>query len=139
MIDQITKHFDDFLRERLKTKPEIMNYVLKHERKSLCIQNLCAEIIRTEKYRINVSVETYKSLIQGVAGIFANATIEHLEQKHYTQAKIRQLQQERDRIKDAQEMLQDLEKDAVNEKGLTQIERDEIKKEIEIRQAGTAD
>lgn len=135
MIEDISRRFDNAIREKFKDKPEVLNFLLKHERKHLCIQSLVEQIVRAERYSISIKVETYASIIRDVALMFAKAAIEHIEQQHYSASKVAEIQRKADHMKQAEEMLKDLEKDSVNDKSLTEIERDELKAAIKIRQA----
>jgi hypothetical protein len=135
MIEDISKRFDNALRDKFKEKPDVLNFLLKHERKHLCIQSLVEQIVRAERYSISIRVETYANIIRDVALMFARAAVEHIEQQHYSAAKVAEIKRKAEHLKDAEEMLKDLEKDSVNDKSLTEIERDEIKAAIKARKA----
>lgn len=133
MISDLTVRFDNALKAKFKDKTDIQNYLLKHERKNLCIQNLCEQIIRAEKYSINISLNTYDGIIKDIAMMFAKACLQKAEESHYSQAKINQIKAQQDHLKQAEEMLHDLEKETLNDKGLTEIERDNIRQAIASR------
>jgi hypothetical protein len=133
MLKDLALRFDKAIKDKFSHKPEVMNYLLKHERKLICIENLADQIIRAEKYSIAIKLSTYDTIIKDVSMMFCKAAIEHIEQQHYSAAKVAQIQRAADHLKEAESMLKDLEKDSLNEKGLTQIERDEIKHAIEKR------
>lgn len=133
MIQEITVRFDKAIRDKFAHKADIQNYILKHERKHICIQNLAEQILRAEKYNIALSVSTYDTVIKDVALLFAKTVIEHVEQQHMSSIQKAQLTARQDALKEAEQMLKDLEKDSMNEKGLTQIERDLIKHEHQKR------
>lgn len=134
MLSDIALRFDNALREKFKDKTEVLNFLLKHERKKMCIDKLCDEIIRAEKYSIQIRVETYAGMIKDIAVMFASACLKHVEEAHYSSIQRQQILAKENHLKEAQWLLKDLEKDSLNEKGLTQIERDEIKQAIKVRQ-----
>lgn len=134
MIQEITVRFDKAIRDKFAHKHEVMNYLLKHERKSLCINRLAEQILRAEQYNIALSVNTYDSIIKDVALMFAKTAIEHVEQQHMSAIQKAQYRAKEDALKEAEEMLKDLEKDSLNEKGLTEIERDLLKHEHRKRE-----
>jgi hypothetical protein len=135
MIEDVTKRFDLAIKTKFKDKLEIQNFLLKHDRKNLCINRLCEQIVRAENYNIKVSVKTYDSVIGDIAMLFAKAVLQKHEEEHYTSIQKQQILAKNNAIKDAQEILKDLEKDTINDKGLTEIERDEIKQAIQARKA----
>lgn len=137
MLEDVTKRFDDAIKAKFKDRLEIQNYLLKHERKALCLNRLCEQIVRAENYSINIKVETYASIIKDIAMMFASAVLKKAEEDHYSSIKRQQIMAEQDHLKNAEAMLVDLEKEAINDPRLTEIERDQIKEAI--RQARSAD
>jgi hypothetical protein len=133
MIEDVTKRFDLAIKTKFKDKPEIQSFLLKHERKNLCINRLCEQIVRSENYNIKIHVQTYDSIIEDIAMMFARACLQKHEEEHYSSIKLQQIMAQHDHIKNAEAMIKDLEKEAVNERGLTEIERDEIKQAIKAR------
>lgn len=133
MIQEIKVRFDSALREKFSQKADVLNFLLKHERKNLCITNIAEQILRAENYNINISIKTYDKIIKDIALMFARAVIEHVEQQHMSAIKKAQIRAKEDAIKNAELMLKDLEKDSVNEKGLTEIERDLLRHEVKKR------
>jgi hypothetical protein len=66
--------------------------------------------------------------------MFSKACLQKAEEDHYSQAQRSAINRQHDAIKEAEGLLKDLEKDTINDKGLTEIERDEIKAAISRRQ-----
>ena len=133
MLEDVTKRFDQALESKFKARPDVLNFLTKHERKNLCINRLCEQIVRAENYSISIKVETYSGIIKDIALMFANACLKKAEEDHYSQAQRTAITRQQDALKDAEGLLKDLEKDTINDKGLTEIERDEIKQAIESR------
>ena len=137
MLEDVTRRFDQALRTKFQAKTDILNFLLKHERKKLCIDRLCEQIVRAENYSINIRVETYASIIDDIATMFAKACLQKVEEEHYSSIKRQQIMAQADHLKNAEAMLIDLEKETINEKGLTEIERDRIRSAIEKRSLET--
>lgn len=114
MIAEVTKKFDAELTKVFKQKPDILRFLLKHERKDRCILNLCAEISRAEQYRINVSVENYSKIIKDFARMFARAALTYAEEKALSDAERARRIWESDRLNRAEQFAEDLEKETLN-------------------------
>ena len=135
MIEDVTKRFDKAIQAKFKDKPEIQSFLLKHERKGLCINRLCEQIVRAENLSVMPNVQIYSNVINDVAIMFASACLKKAEEDHYSQAQRTAITKQQDDLKEAEGLLKDLEKEAVNDKGLTEIERDEIRQAIKSRRA----
>ena len=82
MREDVTLHFDAFIKDTFKSKPDVMKWLLKHERKETCILNLCEqiELCQRKKLAISWDVEIYKSTIKSVARMFCdNCLTFHVE------------------------------------------------------------
>lgn len=130
MLEDITRRFNLAIEEKFKDKLDVKNFILKHERKHLCIQNLKEQIVIANNYSISIRVEIYASVIRDVALMFASACLLKVEEDHYSSIKRSQINAKQDALKEAEGLLKDLEKDAINDTKLTEIERDEIKEAI---------
>jgi len=80
VLQEVTQRFNLVLREifpkNLQNREELVKFVLNHERKVLCIQNLCAQIQAAEGKISTFNVNDWKDLIRETARMFANAAIE---------------------------------------------------------------
>lgn len=86
MISDVEKIFDEHLKAKLGQKPEVLQFLLRHERKKLCLENLCGEI-RVCEFKLGNSffnAELYRKTIQDVARLFAETALEFAEQGHLT-------------------------------------------------------
>lgn len=63
--------FDVHTRDILKTQPNVSAFVLKHEAKHKCIENLCYEIRKCELGVKDFNVNDYSDVIRTVAVMFA--------------------------------------------------------------------
>jgi hypothetical protein len=117
MRDKVTTIFDGCLRRIFHPKPELMAYLLKHERKGVCIERVCEQITAAEQ-RCNIggalSVERFTVLIETAAKMFANMALEHAKEQALSQAETMRRRHEADRIKRAEELAADLEKEALS-------------------------
>ena len=113
MIGDVTKIFDDTLTKKLGTKPEVLKFLLKHERKNVCIQNLCYHISQLEKLSITWNAEKYRRLIGDVAVMFGKAALEHYAQREMSDAEKTRRQRQADSLKEAEAMMIDLEKETL--------------------------
>jgi hypothetical protein len=109
----VRRLFDEALVEKFKTMPEILNMLLKHERKKICLDNLCAEIIRMNGRRLLFEVDTFKQVIETTAQMFARQALRKAEQDALSSIERIRLQTEADRIKNAQEVMHELQKDGI--------------------------
>ncbi len=70
--------FDEYLRKNFKHKPDVLDFLLNHERKEVCIRNLCDQIQVCEKrskVKLNFDAKAYKLSIEEVAKMFASAAV----------------------------------------------------------------
>lgn len=83
MQKEVTQIFDARLRKKLATaKPEVLRFLLTHERRTLCISNICLQIQVAEKanHRVQMNRFKYKAMIEAVADMFAkNAVQAHVD------------------------------------------------------------
>lgn len=131
MIAEIRRLFDDAIKDKLKSKPELMRIIIKHERKESCLDNIARELRAVEFSGIKMTKNTRDQVIKDCAIMFAKAAIQHLEEREMSAMAKRKMIDDANRIKEAESMLQDITKEAINEKGLTEIEREKLIKEFE--------
>lgn len=112
----VRRLFDDALVEKFKTIPEVLSFLKNHERKKVCIDNLCAEIIRMNGRKLLIELETFKEVVDTTAGMFARQCLKYAEQQSISSNEKIRRRTESDRIKDAQEVLHELEKDGIVKK-----------------------
>lgn len=111
----VEKIFDTWLQTKFAQKTEVKNFLLNHERKKVVIENTCYQILRAENYNVNVNANKYKILIETCAEMFAKVALSHIEQKMKSKLQIQLERMEEDRIKDAEEHIKDLEKEALSD------------------------
>ncbi len=107
MREQILKEFDSFILQTFKLKPEVRRYLIDHERKNICIDNLCREIqtIERRKLRIIFDLQAYKRTVRDVAKMFCEACLLHAEEKALTSNERSRRIREGQKEADAQEMI----------------------------------
>lgn len=115
MKDQVTAAFDRSLRRTFETKPEILAFLHRHERKGVCIERLCEQIQAAEN-AANIGgrfdVRRFEMFIDTTAMMFANAALTYAEEKAISSAEATRRQIERDKIERAQEIMNEMEKEA---------------------------
>jgi len=76
MIQKIKERFDLKIKEVLKPKPEVMKFVLNHERKDIVLNNLCEQIQACERGIISFDTTKYNQVIDSVATFFSQAALQ---------------------------------------------------------------
>lgn len=95
----ITEEFDLQLTTLLKDKPEVLKFILNHERKHLCITNLVREILHAEnKIAKLITKETIQSISKDFAIMFAKAAIKLKTEQMLSETAVQQ------KIKEAVEL-----------------------------------
>lgn len=109
MISDVRKIFDDYLTKKFKTNQSILNFFMKHERKEICLNNLCAEIMAIENRRLDFNAYTYVELIEAVAKMFCERSLTVQDQKLMSTNERRRLEDENRRLEIAKETIQEFE------------------------------
>lgn len=90
--------FDNQIKETFKNKTEVKNWLLNHERKNTCIDNLMSEIKKTElKKAVLLNRETIEMLGKDYANSFSKISLRYQEEQA-----ISAMERSR-RLKDAEE------------------------------------
>lgn len=77
LLVDVTTRFDSWISTTFSEKTEIKNYLLRHERKKVCLENLCAQILRAEaKVRVRMDQAKFHALIDTTARMFCKAAID---------------------------------------------------------------
>lgn len=109
MILEVTKVFNEALVERFSKKPEVLNFLLRHERKTRCLENLCEQIRLTEfKATVKLDARRYRLMIRTVADLFAKAALEAKHQELLSEAEKKRIAKEADAIKEAETVLHEV-------------------------------
>lgn len=111
MLLDVKKIFEDYLKEKLVTKPDVLKFVLNHERKDLCIKNLCGQILIAEKKlgANRFKKKQFEYMIQSIAKAFAESAIEYKAQSIISGNERKLREQKADTIKEAEGMIKELE------------------------------
>lgn len=118
MRDKIEKIFNEFISETYKEKEIIKKYFLNHERKKVCIDNLCDQIkiIEKQNYYIKFNQEKYRYTIRETAKMFCHIAIEYAEQKSYSKSKINLMISENNRMNSLEQEFNELQKESLSNK-----------------------
>lgn len=130
MLDDVTKRVDAELTRLFHTNQNCLKFLLNHERKTLLIRNLCNEIYKAEKLVINFDVNKYQRVIKDFTRQFATSALQHLEEKLLTEAERNRRIKEANRLVDAQEFIDDLEKETLRANQDEDWAKAEIQKRI---------
>jgi hypothetical protein len=113
MRADVLKIFDQFITDTFKAKPEVSRYLMNHERKNLCVDNLCEQIQIIERRRLKIVFDAayYKRTIQDIARMFCNACLKHAEEKSLSSNERLRRIDEGNREADVKDMLNQWQKD----------------------------
>lgn len=113
MKAEIEKIFDDHLREKFKATPEIVRFLIGHERKGICLENLCGQIEICERRQFNIGFNSkvYKRTIQDIGDMFASACLKHAEELALSSSERLRRITEGDKDKSIDEMVEEWKKD----------------------------
>jgi len=88
MLVGVEKIFDEHIRFRFLSKPDVAQYLINHERKPLVLNNLCEQVKLAENSNIGVRFNgpQFKQIVKAGADLFAKAALDYLEENLITQA-----------------------------------------------------
>lgn len=116
MLEQmIESRFRETIRDRLKTKPDLVRMVLDHERLPLVLENLKQQIRILVLRMPRVKQASLHRVVDDLAVFFAKNCLEHKEQEIMSSAERARRVSAADSMKRAEEALIDLEKEATSE------------------------
>lgn len=102
---KVTDEFNKEVTRLFSNNPSILKFVLEHERKDLCINNIVKEIKLAEEV-INISKEHLKMLTKDFAVMFAKAALKLKEEQILSDAeRARQIKENADQ-EEYQKMLE---------------------------------
>jgi len=114
MRHEVVKIFDFWIIHKFKNE-SIRNYLIDHERKNICIDALCAEIMKCEKL-IFFNTDKYKTVIEATARMFCDVALKWAYDHNLSQAEKARLQQKEDIYKLASEAMTELEEEVTTTK-----------------------
>ncbi len=117
MIHEVRRHFDDFVSKTFEQHLPIKEFLLKHERRQVCFENICKEVIEVERRgKVKLDPLRFGLLVQAVAKTFCKIAIDAKKVEMESQnEKVKQLM-EASKRKIAEDLLKDAEKEAENVK-----------------------
>lgn len=114
MIEAVEHVFDNRLREVFKTKPDVLKFLLNHERKKVCLENLCEQILLVDAKKNGLlKAPQYRQLIDSIADVFASVALNAKQNELMSAAEKRRLEAEASREKTLDEEIKELEVDGV--------------------------
>ena len=75
----ITERFNKKVREIFGEKPEVMRFLMNHERKNVLIENLAAEINKLENSLVKTKVDSLNMVIDDFTVMFCRAALDTKE------------------------------------------------------------
>lgn len=114
MYHDVKRRFEEEITKRLSSKPEVLKYVLRFERKEVCLRNLCEQIEKLERasFQIVFDAKKYDTVIRDVANLYMKAVVHYLSESMMTDAAKAKQRADANYLKDAQELADELEKEA---------------------------
>jgi hypothetical protein len=109
MIADVKKIFDQELTAAFGTNQNVLNFLIKHERKEICLNNLCANLISIEKRVIVFNAEKYRYVIKNVAMMFADRALKVAEESALSKAERTRREDQSRQIEIAKETIQEFE------------------------------
>lgn len=108
--------FDQCLSVRYKKHPEVLKWLISHERKQLAINNCCQQVAIAEKSRKNKfnSLEM-AALIAAASEMFARAALNAHEAFLMSEAERNRRQKEVDEIKEIETSVKEIDRDKGND------------------------
>ena len=105
--------FDKAIETKFMYKSDIIKFLKTHERKQVVVENIKQQIREIEWTNPKLLDGKKRSrFIEDMAIMFANAALEHKRQEFLTQGERNRMIREGDRIERAQDMMDQLEKEA---------------------------
>lgn len=86
LIHDITAIFDQEVRRLFKDQPKVKEFILNHERKNLCIENLDVEIRKMQLVpTFTLLKNDFEFIVKSYAYTFAHAALKEVEERkmHY--------------------------------------------------------
>ena len=111
MKSDIEKLFNAHLTEKFSHKPEVLKYLLQNDRKQVCLDNLCEQIIRAERKLILFDLTRWKSMIRSTAEMFAGAALRKAEEAALSPAERSRRIKVAGRDKELDDIMADLKKE----------------------------
>ena len=117
MRDRIQTIFDNWIIDNLPNR-DVANYLVNHERKDLCLDEVVTQIKLAELSNIGsvFNARKHKLLIEESARMFCTLAVKHKEEAMLSEIDKKQRIFESDSIKRAEEAMVDLEKEALDDK-----------------------
>jgi len=111
MKADVEKRFDSTLKKTFSSKPDILKFLINHERKYLVIDNLCYQIRLAELGKNKLDIDKYNMLISDMARFFAQNALEYKKQQILSDNEKKRLIEESDKLKEAQDAFEQMEKE----------------------------
>lgn len=108
MLLDVSKEFDNVLTTVFTSKPDVLKFLIGHERKQVCLDNLCRELNGIRK----LGKENYLAVIASAAKMFAKAALDYKETQLLSEAEKRSRIYNADIEKRVAAASQDIEKEA---------------------------
>lgn len=102
--------FDNDLRKIFHTKPEVLKYLTNHEKKPVCIENICDQIEIAEIKHPNLKLKGYSDIIKSGARLFAEVALDQKHQAMLSDLAKSKITKENTKIERAKECIEDIEK-----------------------------
>lgn len=116
MREALIKEFwEGYVKKTFQTKPDIMRFLLKHERRALAEKNLRLQVFNAElKFRTKMDKAKLQRLVEAGATIFCDLALKEIHTRHMTAAEKRVQEAKAGREKEVAEWYAEENRDALS-------------------------
>lgn len=111
MRKRIEEKFDKTIRENPVLSSEVKEFLLRHERKDLCIQNIHDELSKIQYTALKMDIVLFSSIIEEFATLFIKAAVECKLQEMLSSAEVTRRQLVNDREQELKKEFEEAAKD----------------------------
>lgn len=111
----VRQYFEDHIRRVFQTKPDIRDFILRHERRGLFEGNLRREIFGAEmKFGAKMNLNRVRLLVEAGGTIFAEAAMKEWQKRHMSAAERQLVEQKANRHNENAAWYEEEKKDALS-------------------------
>jgi len=126
----ISRAFEDRIRDKFKVNPQVVQFLLRHERRSLVEKNLAREVRIAElKFGTRFNLKMLRNLCFVGVDAFAHIALEHKHGQLMSEAERKAMERKSGREKDAAAWYEDEKKEALSTAVTVSMHRPESKAE----------
>lgn len=114
----VARIFDQTINERFKAKPNVRDFLIRHERKEVVLNNICQQIRMCELSSIRTKFDAEKLLwvVTEMAVFFAKTALDHKQEQMLSKAEVNRRVSDADKFKQLQEQFDKDQEEALSAK-----------------------